>query len=147
MRLDFFEDITFNQRLDVNGDSDIGFNISRNGVPGTANATVVVKTDIAWPTKTYYNLTPIVPSDDRKLYGTSDTDVVGRNNITFKNVIIKSDHKVIRSDDKNFTFNLKEKPLEPQRYISRVGVITITYSTASPTARGPVAKTQVNFPG
>ncbi len=147
MRLDFFEDITFNQRLDVNGDSDIGFNISRNGVPGTANATVVVKTDIAWPTKTYYNLTPIVPSDDRKLYGTSDTDVVGRNNITFKNVIIKSDHKVIRSDDKNFTFNLKEKPLEPQRYISRVGVSTITYSTASPTARGPVAKTQVNFPG
>ncbi len=147
MRLDFFEDITFNSRLDVYGTSLSGFNIARNGISGNANATVVLRTDIEWPSKTFYNLTPVVPSDARKTYGSSDTDVTGRNNITFRNIVLKNEHKVIRSDDKNFTFNLLEKPLEAQKYVSRTGVSTITYSTTSPTARGPVSQTKINFPG
>ena len=99
------------------------------------------------PRKTFYNLTPVVPSDARKTYGTSDTEVTGRNNITFKNVVLKTDHEIIRKDDTTFTFNLKEKPTSPQRLISRVGVSTITYSTASKNARGPINSTKINFPG
>ena len=147
MRLDFFEDVTFNSRLDVYGTSSTGFNITRNGISGTVAATVVVRTDIEWPSKSFYNLTPVVPSDSRKTYGSSDTDVTGRNNITFRNIVIKNEHKVIRSDDTTFTFNLIEKPLDSQKYVSRTGVSTITYSTTSPTARGPISNTKINFPG
>ena len=147
MKLDFYEDLNFNQRLDVNGTNDTGFNIIRDGITGNANATVKITTNTDWPRKTFYNLTPVVPSDARKTYGTSDTEVTGRNNITFKNVVLKTDHEVIRKDDTTFTFNLKEKPTSPQRLISRVGVSTITYSTASKNARGPINSTKINFPG
>ena len=147
MRLDFFDDITFNSRLDVYGSTAAGFNIVRNGVSGNADATVVIRTDIPWPIKTFYDLTPVVPSDARKTYGSSDTDVTGRNNITFRNIVIKNKHKVIRSNDTDFTFNLIDKPLDSQRYVSRTGVSTITYSTTSPTARGPLSQTKINFPG
>ena len=147
MRLDFFEDLTFNSRLDVQGTAATGFNITRSGISGNANATVTILTDIDWPSKTFYNLTPVVPSDARKTYGTSDVEVTGRNNITFKNIVIKNEHKAIRSTDTEFTFNLVEKPLKSQKYVSRTGVSTITYSTTSETARGPISKTKINFPG
>ncbi len=147
MRLDFFEDIDFVNRLDVSGDSALGFNVSRSGIPGTPNATVSLRSSTDYPRKSYYNLTPVVPSDNRKLYGISDTEVTGRNNITFDKIVIKAEHSILRKSDKEFTFNLKSKPTEPQMYVSRVGVSTITYRTNSETARGPIAKTKVNFPG
>ena len=146
MRLDFFEDSSFREKLDVNGTNDTGFNISRDGISGNADSTVTIRTT-GWPSKSFYNLTPVVPSDARKLYGTSDEEVTGRNNITFKNVVLKTDHSIIKSSDTSFTFNLIEKPLEPQKVISRAGVSTITYSTQSPNARGPINSTKINFPG
>ena len=147
MRLDFFEDITFNNRLDVQGTNASGFNIVRDGISGNANSTVTLNTELFWPSKTFYDLTPVVPSDTRKTFGSSDTEVTGRNNITFRDIILKNEHSVLIKDDKTFTFNLKEKPLESQKFVSRVGVSTITYSTTSPTARGPIFKTKINFPG
>ena len=64
MKLDFYEDLNFNQRLDVNGTNDTGFNIIRDGITGNANATVKITTNTDWqPRKTFYNLTPVVPSD------------------------------------------------------------------------------------
>ena len=147
MKLDFFGDLNFTQRLDVSGTNDDGFNIIRDGISGNVGSTVKITTNTDWPKKTFYDLTPVVPSDARKTYGSSDTDVTGRNNITFKNVVLKTDHEIIRKDDTTFTFNLKEKPTAPQRLISRVGVSTITYSTASKNARGPIASTKINFPG
>ena len=147
MKLDFFEDINFKERLDVNGTNATGFSIVNDGITGTPNATVKIQTNIAWPKKSYYNLTPVVPSDTRKTFGSSDTEVNGRNNITFKPVVLATDHSIIKKDDTTFTFNLKEKPLEPQRLISRVGVSTITYSTSSKNARGPINDTKINFPG
>ena len=147
MKLDFFEDLTFTQRLDVFGTNTGGFNITRDGTPGNANATVTINTETGWPTKTYYNLTPVVPSDTRKTFGSSDTDVTGRNNITFKDIVLRNEHSISVKDDKTFSFNLKEKPLESQKFVSRVGVSTITYSTTSSSARGPVFKTKINFPG
>jgi len=147
MKLDFYEDLNFRERLDVSGTNDTQFNILRDGVSGTTDAKITIRTSVDWPLKTFYNLTPVVPSDSRKTFGSSDTEVTGRNNITFKNVVLKTDHEIIKTDDKNFTFNLKEKPLEPQRLISRVGVSTITYSTASKNARGPINSTKINFPG
>ena len=50
-------------------------------------------------------------------------------------------------DDTNFSFNLKQKPLESQKFVSRVGVSTITYSTTSTNSRGPIFRTKINFPG
>jgi len=147
MRLDFFEDITFNNRLDVQGTNASGFNIVRDGISGNANSTVTLNTELFWPSKTFYDLTPVVPSDTRKTFGSSDIEVTGRNNITFRDIILKNEHSVLIKDDKTFTFNLKEKPLESQKFVSRVGVSTITYSTTSPTARGPIFKTKINFPG
>ena len=63
------------------------------------------------PSKTFYNLTPVVPSDTRKTFGSSDTDVTGRNNITFNNTVIRNEHVIIKTDDTNFSFNLKEKTI------------------------------------
>ncbi len=146
MRLDFFEDSSFREKLDVNGTNDTGFNISRDGISGNVDATVTIRTT-GWPSKSFYNLTPVVPSDARKLYGTSDAEVTGRNNITFKDVVLKTDHSIIKSSDTSFSFNLIEKPLEPQKVISRAGVSTITYSTQSSNARGPINSTKINFPG
>ena len=147
MKLDFFGDINFNNKLDVNGTNDTGFNISRNGISGSTDATVTILTNIDWPRKTFYSLTPVVPSDTRKTFGSSDVEVVGRNNITFKDLVLRNEHEVLKIDSKNFSFNLKEKPLESQKFVSRTGVSTITYSTTSPTARGPIFKTKINFPG
>ena len=45
MKLDFYEDLNFNQRLDVNGTNDTGFNIIRDGITGNANATVKITTN------------------------------------------------------------------------------------------------------
>ena len=147
MKLDFFGDINFNDKLDVNGTNDTGFNISRNGISGSTDATVTILTNIDWPRKTFYSLTPVVPSDTRKTFGLSDVEVVGRNNITFKDLVLRNEHEVLKIDSTNFSFNLKEKPLESQKFVSRTGVSTITYSTTSPTARGPIFKTKINFPG
>ena len=72
-----------------------------------------------------------MPSDTRKTFGSSDVEVTGRNNITFRDIILKNEHNVLIKDDKTFTFNLKEKPLESQKFVSRIGVSTITYSTTS----------------
>ena len=36
---------------------------------------------------------------------------------------------------------------ESQKFVSRIGVSTITYSTTSLSARGPIFKTKINFPG
>ena len=147
MKLDFFGDINFNNKLDVNGTNDTGFNISRNGISGSTDATVTILTNIDWPRKTFYSLTPVVPSDTRKTFGSSDVEVVGRNNITFKDLVLRNEHEILKIDSTNFSFNLKEKPLESQKFVSRTGVSTITYSTTSPTARGPIFKTKINFPG
>ena len=147
MRLDFFDDLSFNNKLDVSGTNLTGFNITRSGVPGNTDATVTIKTDTDWPSKTFYDLTPVVPSDARKTYGSSDTEVTGRNNITFNNIVIRNEHSIIKIDDTNFSFNLKQKPLESQKFVSRVGVSTITYSTTSTNSRGPIFRTKINFPG
>jgi len=147
MKLDFFADLNFTEKLDVSGTNATGFNISRSGVSGNADASVTIKTDTDWPSKSFYNLTPVVPSDARKTFGSSDTEVTGRNNITFNNIVIRNEHSIIKTDDTNFTFNLKERPLESQKFISRTGVSTITYSTTSETAKGPIFKTKINFPG
>ena len=147
MKLDFFADLNFTEKLDVSGTNATGFNISRSGVSGNADASVTIKTDTDWPSKTFYDLTPVVPSDARKTFGSSDTEVTGRNNITFNNIVIRNEHSIIKTDDTNFTFNLKERPLESQKFISRTGVSTITYSTTSETAKGPIFKTKINFPG
>ena len=147
MRLDFFEDLSFNNKLDVYGTNLGGFNITRDGTPGTANASVTIRTDTGWPRKSYYNLTPVVPSDTRKTYGSSDTEVIGRNNITFNDIVLRNEHRVLIKDDTTFTFNLKEAPLESEKFVSRAGVSTVTYSTTSSSARGPVFSTKINFPG
>ena len=46
MKLDFYEDLNFRERLDVSGTNDTQFNILRDGVSGNTDATVTIRTSV-----------------------------------------------------------------------------------------------------
>lgn len=147
MRLNFYEDINFYNSLDTTGTVSRGFAISRNGVPGTSGATVTINTRNGYPRKSFYGLTPIVPSDDRKKYGTSDVEVVGRNSITLNNIVVDDLHSITRVDDKQFNFNLLRRPLANEFFTNILGITTVFYTTNSPNTTGSISKIKINFPG
>ena len=95
MELRFFEDIKFIDGLDTVGSSS-GFAVSRDGVPGTSGATVTVNTRLGYPRKSFYDLIPLVPADQRKRFGSSDSEVTGRNSITLNNIVVDDKHSIIR---------------------------------------------------
>jgi len=147
MRLDFYEDINFRNRLDITGTSEFGFSIFRDGIPGTVGAKVIISTVNQFPKKSFYNLTPITPTDERKNQITSDDSVPGRNSITVKDSILSGEHAIIVSDGNNFSFNLLSKPAFYENFITKAGLATVYYETTSPFAVGPVSRTKINFKG
>ena len=147
MELRFFEDIDFVKDIETSGNVNQGFNIKRNAVTGNTGATVEITTSTDFPRKCYYQVIPVVPSDERKLNISSDKEVKGRNNITLNKIVLDNEHTIVKVDDTTFNFNLKSKPSEPQMFVSLAGVSTITYETSSRSAVGPIAKLKVNFPG
>ena len=88
MKLQFYSDATYNTNLETTGTDQSGFAITRNGVSGNANATIVVDTRKGWPTKSFYNLIPVVPTDERKLNILSDRDVIGNNSINTQELVV-----------------------------------------------------------
>ena len=147
MKLNFYEDLNFYSSLDTIGDSSRGFAISRNGVSGTAGATITINTRYGYPRKSYYTLIPVVPSDDRKKYGSSDVEVLGRNSITLNNIVVDDLHSITRVDDKQFNFNLLKRPLANEFFTNILGITTVFYSTNSPNTSGSISKIKINFPG
>jgi len=147
MRLDFYEDINFRNNLDISGTSESGFSILREGVVGTVGARVIISTVTEFPKKSFYNLTPITPTDVRKNQITSDDSIPGRNSITINDSILSGNHAIVVADSKNFSFNLIKKPAFYENFITKSGLSTVYYETDSPFAVGPVSRTKINFPG
>ena len=145
MKFEVFSDINYLNNLEVTNDN--GFAIKREGEPGEDGSTVTIDTRRGYPNKSFYTLTPVIPSDDRKLSVISDIDVLGRNSITLNELVMNGFKPVTVIDNKKFTYNLDRKPLESQKYFSRLGVSTIFYETTSRNATGPVYSTKTTFPG
>ncbi len=147
MRLEFYADANYRNSLEVQGTDESGFAITRNGVSGTTDATIIVDSKRDYPTKSFYNLVPVVPSDQRKLSVISDKDVIGNNSITLNEIVVNGENRITVRGDKEFTYNLDRIPSETQTYVSRLGVSTIFYETSSTSAVGPVYSTKTNFSG
>jgi hypothetical protein len=147
MRLEFYSDGNYRKNLEVAGTDENGFAITRNGISGTTDSTVTITSKNNYPTKSFYNLVPVVPSDQRKLSVVSDKDVIGNNSITLNDMVVNGDQLITVSDSKTFTYNLDRRPSETQTYVSRLGVSTIFYETSSTSAIGPVYSTKTNFSG
>jgi len=147
MKLEFYSDANYNNSLETTGSNQNGFAITRNGISGTANASIEIDTRKEYPTKSFYNLIPVVPTDERKLNILSDRDVIGNNSINTQELVVNGAREVTVTGDKTFTYNLDRKPSQSQTYVSRAGVSTIFYETESLSATGPVFKTKTNFEG
>ena len=147
MRLEFYSDGNYRNSLEVAGTDENGFAIKREGTPGFTDAIITIDSRDDYPSKSFYNLVPVVPSDQRKLSVISDKDVIGNNNITLNDMVVNGDQRVTVTNSKEFTYNLDRKPSETQTYVSRLGVSTIFYETSSTTAAGPVYSTKTNFSG
>ena len=98
MRLDIFEDLQFRKKLDVNGNG--SFNLIRDGIPGSVGRNVQIRTLAGFPKKSFYTLTPIVPTDQRKNQLSVDNTVRGFNSITVESSLLEDTHEVLVSDDK-----------------------------------------------
>ena len=146
MRLDIFEDLQFRKKLDVNGTSG-SFNLIRDGIPGLVGANVQIRTLAGFPKKSFYTLTPIVPTDQRKNQLSVDNTVRGFNSITVESSLLEDTHEVLVSDDKNFSFNLTKQPTSAELFTTTSGLTTVFYETDSLDALGPIARTKINFEG
>lgn len=146
MRLDIFEDLQFRKKLDVNGSSG-AFNVIRDGIPGLVGANVQIRTLAGFPRKSFYFLTPIVPTDQRKNQISVDNTVRGFNSITVENSILESDHTIIVNNQNSFSFNLDKKPTSSELFTTVSGLTTVFYETDSLDAIGPIAQTKINFEG
>ena len=82
-------------------------------------------------TKSFYNLIPVVPTDERKLNILSDRDVIGNNSINTQELVVNGAKQITVTGDKTFSYNLDRKPSEVQTYVSEAGVSTIFYETES----------------
>ena len=147
MRLDLYKDLQFKKKLDVSGNAEYGFSILRDGIPGTLGAHITITTIAGYPRKSYYNFTPVTPTDDRKNQITTDDTVIGRNSITVNNSILQDTHSIIVTDKQNFIFNLDRKPSAAELFTTKAGLSTVFYETTSPDAVGPITRTKINFEG
>jgi len=146
MYLEFYSDVDFQKKLEIIGNTEIGFAIKRSGDAGFSGSYVDLDTSISeFPKLLYYNLLPKSPIDERKNQITSDNDVIGNNKVVLKSHILNSKFVINKSSDRVFNFNLKNKPteLEKNSYASS----TIEYLTSSKTAYGPISNLKINFSG
>jgi hypothetical protein len=146
MRLDIFEDLQFRKKLDVNGSSG-AFNLIRDGIPGQVGANIQIKTVGDFPRKSFYTLTPIVPTDQRKNQVSTDRSVRGFNSITVESSILEDNHEVLVADANTFSFNLEKQPTSAELFTTTSGLTTVFYETNSLDALGPIARTKINFEG
>ena len=148
MDLEFYEDPDFTRRLELVGNTEDGFAIVREGTPGTADASVKIKTtssDI--PSALYYTLIPKGSSDVRKTEISRDLKVVGANKIDIVPHSLNSDYIITVSDNTNYLFNLNRRPTDAEKSSYNSSNTTVTYTTTSKTASGPIDKLRINFAG
>ena len=146
MDLQFYNDASYQKKVELLGNSLDGFVIDRSGTVGTSDAYVTLDTSNKYcPNILFYNLIPKSPIDERKYQISSDLEVNGNNKISIQKHILNDSFNIQVFDNYTFGFNLKNKPskIEKLSYNSSA----ITYSTNSNSAYGPISKLKINFPG
>ena len=73
--------------------------------------------------------------------------VVGANKIDIVPHSLNSDYIVTVSDNSNFLFNLNRRPTDAEKSSYNSSNTTVTYTTTSKTASGPIDKLRINFAG
>jgi hypothetical protein len=124
------------------------YKYQRNGIEaGNANAQLSLDTrDNTFSNTLFYNLIPLSPIVPEKYQISFDTEVSGHNKIALQNSTINDSYKVVIVDNKNFKFNLKNKP-EYFSYSANSGISSIYYDTDSKNSSGPISKIKLNFGG
>ena len=148
MDLEFYEDPDFTRRLELVGGTEEGFAITREGIPGDPDAKVQIKTtnnDI--PSSLYYTLIPKGPADVRKSEISRDLKVVGANKIDIVPHSLNTDYIITVSDDSTYLFNLIRRPSDAEKSSYNSSNTTVSYTTNSKTANGPIDKLRINFAG
>jgi hypothetical protein len=99
------------------------------------NATVKLKYDNEFPEKLYYNLEPIKNPQVPVSFSLSSLDLDNKNAINFIDSRISGSFNVKKPTDTTFSYRLFDEP-DSSSYVT--GLATITYSTISTTASGPI---------
>ena len=107
--------------------------VGRLGVD--ANAKVKLKYDNNFPQKLYYILQPIKNSQVPVSFSLSSLDEKNDNVINFVDSSVSGQYNVANPTDKTFSYRLIDRP-DSDQYVA--GLATITYSTISTTASGPI---------
>jgi hypothetical protein len=146
MDIEFYSDIDFQRKVELIGNLDDGFAITRNGDPGFVDSYVTIDTSNKhYPGLLYYNLVPKSPIDERKTQITTDLDVFGSNKIFLVNHILNDNFNVSIGSSTEFTFNLKTKPTQIEKLSYNSS--EIFYDTNSESSFGPISKLKINFSG
>lgn len=147
MDLKFYEDGNFDRQVELIGDLNSGFAITRDGTPGTSGAFVSLDTNIkTFPKVLHYNLITLSPSDQTKNQLSSDKEVSSYNKINIINHQLNTKIEIdLISETNSFVFNSTKKLSEKELEI--LGNANVTYTTKSKTANGPINDIKVNFGG
>ena len=144
--LNLYSDVRFNNIFDSSGKSPL-FEIEKYGSVGVSNdARLVLTINDNIPDILYYKLDPInkVFSPKEKTEIIVDDLTNSYNQIQIKKSEYAGKHKVVVSSSSSFTYTLEEIP-ESSSY--DVGLSTITYSTDSINAYGPISEVKIKNGG
>jgi len=112
------------------------FSISKTDRLGVdLTATVKLNYDTHFPEKLYYILQPLKNAQVPVSYSLSSLDTDNSNIIEFVNSSISGNYNVRKPTDTTFSYRLFDEP-DSDSYVS--GLSTISYSTISTTASGPI---------
>ena len=101
---------------------------------------------INYPSELYYNFVPSSPIDVRKNEISPDNDVYSRNQIKIVPTKYTREFTIANVGISSFIINFEEKP-EAFDYEMSSGISSISYTTNSRSAIGPISKVRVNFGG
>ena len=112
------------------------FNVTTTGKLGVdLTARVKLKYDDDFPQQLYYILQPLKNAQVPVSYSLSSLDELNDNIIEFVDSPISGNYNVRKPTDTTFSYRLFEEP-DSTNYVA--GLATITYSTISTTASGPI---------
>ena len=145
-RLDFYKDGDFKDIFEKTEDNN-AFEIEKYGRVGiSSDARVVIRINDNFPQRLYYTLTPVYESDlpIEKEEILSDIDVLSNNLITIRDSVYSGSHRISGVTSTTFDYTLRSTP-ESVSYGSSTS--SITYTTGSLSAFGPIKTIEVNSSG
>jgi hypothetical protein len=121
-----------------------GFDVIKNNLPGTLNASLILNINETKITELYYSLTVLNKNDiffEKLEYFNDNLNVNGNNTLVLKNSVYSGEQIVSNIGANYFEFNLNNIP-ESLNYINNINSI-IKYSTKSKTALGPISNLRI----